>query len=143
MRYLRSILVAAVSVGIATIASEEASAKKQVPAKVVPAQKKHHPFHGKVIHVHHKKTDEHIGSIVAKHHHHTADKVGDSTDATVERKFHVSLSTTFERIDVKNGKRLVSPATFRDVHKGSHVIIHHKGHHATDVKIVHHHRKAS
>lgn len=145
MSYLRSVLVAALALAFATVSADEASAKKQPPVKPSgkqqPAQTGHHPFHGKVVHVHHKKTDKHLGSISAKHHRHTADQVGDSTDTTVERKFHVSHSTTFERVDVygKGAARVVSKAHFRDVHKGSHVTIHHKGHHATDVKIVHHH----
>ena len=89
---------------------DDASAKQE---------KKHHTFHGTVVHVHHGK-DKHHGSITVKHHSGKGD--------AVTKTFHINESTQIHGSDKKGATKL---------HKGEHVAIRHTGHHADDIKIGH------
>jgi hypothetical protein len=154
MRYLSPVLLLAL-VGLVLPADAAAPQKSTTTSKVAPTQnakpttpakkKAHHAsgFHGLVVHVHHNKKDKHHGTIKVKHHHHEGN-AQNNKNVNVEKTFHVNEKTTFEKVEVhghgKTAKRTTHKAHFSDVHKGQHVIVHHKGEHATDVKIVHHHK---
>jgi hypothetical protein len=95
-----------------------------------------HVHHGVVIHVEHKK-DGH-GSITIKHHH--SKKKGATAQGNKvekEHKFSVNKNTRFTLAHGKNHKS----TTFSAVHKGEHVAITSKGHHAEHVVI--HEREAA
>jgi hypothetical protein len=144
MRYGRPVFVLALALVTVAVSATHSSARGKGPGKKQQKQHKLHVFHGRALHVHHNKKHRHHGTIKVKHHRHFEDRAGDQTDINVEKVFHVNQHTTFERVDVfgrgQNAIRKVHKAPFHDVHRGQHVIVHYRGHHATDVKIIHHHK---
>jgi hypothetical protein len=99
-----------------------------------------HLIHGTVIHVEH--TGPHHGEITVKTQHHK--KKGQPAVAGVKvahahhEKFTVGPNTRFF---VAHGQN-VTAGTFAAVHKGEHVEIVARGHHAESVTIHHHHAAA-
>jgi hypothetical protein len=102
--------------------------------KGVKKSQKEHTVHGVVVLVEHLKN--HQGVIEIKTHHHkkkTARKPGQ----THLHRFTVGSDTQFFTMH----KLLETPASFASVHKGDHVAILAKNHHAERVLIHHHHHK--
>lgn len=133
MRLLRPVFLLALVLGVA--AADEAAAQKE-------KAKKHPGYHGKVLKVNRGKKDGH-GSMTVKHHWHFSTKF-DEKDVVEERTFKVTPATTFEKVEIfDEGKvlKLVEKCNFSHIHKGEHVIVHHKGNQATDVKIIVHKKK--
>ncbi len=127
MRLVRLAVLAAL-VGVVCLAGDSALARDKVN------KKKHHTFHGVVVHVHHGK-EKHHGRITVKEHRHDRERT------LIEKTFHVDAKTTFEVVEESKKGKKAHKTNFRHVHKGQHVIVHHHGEHATDVKIVRHHKK--
>jgi hypothetical protein len=99
--------------------------------------KKHHGVHGVVVAVT-KDKDKDSGALTVKVHH---GKKGASENAAEDKTFKVTPETKFQKVSGTKGARQETPATFADVHQGEHVVIHHKGDVATEVKIVAHKKK--
>ncbi len=95
--------------------------------------KKNRPVTGVVVAVH-KDKDADSGTITVKVQP-KKKKTAVTADAAEERTFKVTNATKFEKVHGKKGQQQTTPTTFRQVHKGEHVVILHQGDTAEDVRI--------
>jgi hypothetical protein len=142
MRHLHAFTAAGLVLALAVAA----------PAAPKPAKKAHHAIHG-VVEAVHKDRDKDSGTIVVVvHPHRRHNKQAAGPRAAHHRAgahvVHVTPGTRFVRL-VSAGKGIpkAEPASFKDVHKGEHVLIVPAGdkHHdarAVAILVGHHHPKA-
>src|SRR5438552_14216708 len=106
-----------------TLAIGASTADAEKPGQAGNKQKRKHAVHGVVVNVV-KDRDKDSGTITVRVHQ--GKKGNAAASAPVERKFHVTSATKFEKLLIEGkgkGEREHKPATFAEVHRGEHVLI--------------------